>query len=164
MSISSRAFRVLCVVALVAVVLAPQSLQAAGVDSLASLYAGHAHHNSSGDSENIQLNWTDVTAHGGGKFSATLQIQAAPIPTCMATPLIKIPLTDVPINGKVTAAGKVTFSGKVSMGSDSLTIKDGKGQLSALGRWILGTVTVQNKSFNETVSGKYTFDLNASSM
>jgi hypothetical protein len=144
--------------------LASQSLHAAGVDSLKSLYAGHAHHNTEGDSENIQLNWTDVTPHGGGKFSATLQIQAAPIPTCGAAPLIKIPLTEVPINGKVTAAGKVTFSGKVSTGSDSLTIKNGKGQLSALGRWILGTVTVQNKSFNETVSGKYTFELNASSV
>jgi hypothetical protein len=141
-------------------VLAARSVPAAGVAALGSHHEGLAHHNSDTTTDAIVLNWENVTPHPGGKFSATLQIQSSPLSLKGAgANVVKTPVTDVPITGKITAGGKVTFSGKVSLGSTSLTIKDGKGQLSSLGHYVLGTLTVQNKNFSETISGKYTFDI-----
>lgn len=160
MRTNASLFAVLCSGALIAGLVASPSLRAAGVGALGTHYEGLAHHNTDTTTDAITLNWESVTPHPGGKFSATLQIQSSPLSfTGPGASVVKTPLTDVPITGKITAGGKVTFSGKVSMGSTSLTIKDGKGQLSSLGHYVLGTLTVQNKNFSETISGKYTFDI-----
>jgi hypothetical protein len=162
MSITHPVFRVFCAGVLAVGGLASPSALAAG--TLASNYQGRAHHNSSGGSENIVLQWIGVTPHANGKFAALLEIQNLSETLSGARDPHDVPTTEVPINGKLTNTGKITFSGKISMGQDSLTIKDGKGQLSALGNWILGTLTVQNKNFNQTRSGKYTFDIESHEM
>src|SRR5262249_39374110 len=91
----------------------------ADINDLENSYEGAIQHRTSKDleSENPEIAFSDQQPNG--TFNGLLG--------------------DIPIHGKVTTSGKMTFSGKLTVMSQSLTVKEGKGQLSATGKFILGS-------------------------
>lgn len=62
-----------------------------------------------------------------------------------------------PVTGKVNATGGVKFKGKATAPGGSATV-NGKGQLSATGRFFLGTMKIKGKGAAASQSGLLLFD------
>jgi hypothetical protein len=107
----------------------------AGIGQLGADYAGHSHSVISAANENLSLDMPITGTQANGKFTGKVG--------------------DLPISGKVTSKGKVTFSGKLTVGDITVRIKNGKGQLSATGAFLLGTLTI---SGTLTQNGNFTYE------
>lgn len=116
--------------AVAALTMAP--LSAADIDNLAPGYEGGQYHTTDAGQEFQLMVLSQLTAEGGGKFSGNYG--------------------SVPITGKVTNTGKMTFSGKTTQMGATIQVKSGKGQLSATGRFIIGSFTVKSDGKTEKLT------------
>lgn len=136
---TSKTFAPLLAVGLLAAtVVADGGSHAADIDDLQEGYIGSAFSNTDPNNESQSFN-IDVTGkQANGKFTGLIGT--------------------IPISGKVTGTGKMTFSGGRSDEGAIVRIKNGKGQLSATGLFIVGSLKVQSNSPGVT-TGSFTFSL-----
>jgi hypothetical protein len=66
-------------------------------------------------------------------------------------------LGSFPLTGKITNTGKITFTVSGTYNGGSFKVKNGKGQLSADGNYILGTLTIQATGFLAAANGPHIF-------
>lgn len=124
--------------ALATTMLGSPSSQAVDADDLLDFYIGSAHHSTNSDADDVGASLDIQTRQiNGGKFTAILS-------------------EVVTVSGKVSASGKITFSG--SSANNDLKIKQGKGQLSATGQFIVGSFKAQGNSALYP-AGSYTLTL-----
>lgn len=118
---------------------------AAGINDLDTFYGGSAHSTTDTDLEDLSLSLGVLESSPNGKFSGFI--------------------AGVNISGKVTANGKMTFSGSglaesAPAGDPSNgQIKKGKAQVSATGRFIVGSFTFIGSGSLASRSGKYIFSI-----
>lgn len=110
--------------------------RAADISDLGEFYEGSTHHGTNADNEDTALDFDVQTREQNGKFTGIF--------------------SGIPVKGKVTSTGKVTFSGSLTITEGTISIKSGKGQLSATGRFIVGSFKVQTKP-NAPATGNWTF-------
>jgi hypothetical protein len=140
-----RSLRISAVVLLIALgcaALGTIPVSAADIDDLGGGYLGTSHHNTNPGHENdaMSLN-VSSTNTARGTFTGTLN--------------------GVSVTGKVTNKGVVTCSGTQSTMSGSLRVRL-KGQLSATGLYIVGTLTIDKATGSAaSVAGKRSFRLTA---
>lgn len=123
--------------------IADASTRAADIDDLKGEYSGAAYSSSSTSDEIDLISLTVGPKSANGKFTGEFR--------------------NVQVSGKVTPAGKITFSGQATKGDLFLRVKSGKGQLSATGRFIVGSYKVQSNA-PEVVTGSFTFSLEESDL
>jgi hypothetical protein len=116
--------------------------RAANIDDLAETYSGRVHHSSIPSEEDESVTFFIIGTQPNGKFTGNIG-------------------GGIPISGKVTASGAVTFSGSAEDKGGSIQIKKGTGQLSATGRFIVGSFQLKGAGAN--TPGKYTFHVDAAS-
>lgn len=73
-------------------------------------------------------------------------------------------LGSFPLTGKITNAGKITFTVSGTYNGGSFKVKNGKGQLSADGNYILGTLTIQATGFLGAANGPHIFSFPSQSL
>jgi hypothetical protein len=110
----------------------------ANVGSLGASYSGAAHNKTNPQTENSPITFTVTETHSDGKFKGFLN--------------------DTPISGRVTSQGKITFSGSFTANGNTTKVKDGSGQLSATGLFILGQFKINFSQFPGD-SGSYLFEV-----
>lgn len=113
-------------------------VRAADVTDIQSPYQGQWHHLTNSDFEFLDFDLTINSTQPNGKFAGFFG--------------------KVPIKGKVKTNGKVTFSGKFTSQALTAKISKGKGQLSATGEFILGTLRFKATGELASQSGSYTFN------
>lgn len=125
----------LMLVAVAATLASTPRIRAADVNDLNEAYSGGAHHVSVAADEDENITLVIQDRQSNGKFSGQLG--------------------GIAVTGKVTSTGKVTFAGKTGGSS----FKQGKAQLSATGRFLVGSFVWQ--SSDSPASGKYIFSLDS---
>lgn len=114
----------------------PARMNAANINDLNGPYSGFLHHNNTASQENVDVNFTIDSKGSGGKFEGTF--------------------STVPVKGVVGPKGKMFFSGTLNAGGFVVRIKKGKAQLSATGKFIVGSFVGESTLLPST-SGPYTF-------
>jgi hypothetical protein len=110
--------------------------RAANINDLQEEYSGWLHHSSSSGLENQEFYFEFTSTQPNGNFTGSLG-------------------GEIPISGKVTGSGVISFSGSRNDKGGLIQIKKGTGQLSATGRFIVGSF--QYKGSGVSNPGLYTF-------
>ena len=135
----------------VAVSLAGAPASASNISDLKEFYGGSWHCTTSTDNENLSKEFIVTSTNHDGTFSGIFG--------------------SVRINGKVNGKGKITFSGSgnenassapASGGVVNAQIKNGKAQLSATGRFIVGSFTYEGTGIQLSRYRKYVFSMESS--
>jgi hypothetical protein len=113
--------------------------RAADINDLEDTYVGRVHHSSIASEEDDGIAIGFDNQQPNGTFTGNIGF--------------------IPISGKVTSAGVITFSGSANGKGGSVQIKKGTGQLSATGRFIVGSF--QYKGTGVDTPGKYTFHVDS---
>lgn len=114
-------------------------VHSANINDLRNTYSGPASSINVAKAEEALLFFqlTNTLANGG--FSAIVD-----------------PTFQIPVNGKVSSSGKFSFSGENSGKGFALKIK-AKGQLSATGRFIGGTMNLKGTLNSQSINWNYVF-------
>lgn len=120
--------------------------RAANVNDLAEIYSGRLHHSANAAGENEGFGFAVTSISPNGKFVGDLG-------------------DGIVMNGKVTSTGKMTFAVNGSNSKGSLKMTKGKGQLSATGRFIVGSFQLKaNPPIPNVPDGAYTFEVEAGNL
>jgi hypothetical protein len=114
--------------------------RAANINDLRDQYVGRAHHSSVAGQEDLGITFFFTDTQPNGNFTGSIE-------------------GGIPLSGKVTASGAITFSGSTTSEGGPFQIKKGTGQLSATGRFIVGSF--QFKGAGVETPGKYTFHVDS---
>lgn len=132
----------LAAVALTASLAGSSRLEAADISDLANEYSGDAYDIRDTANEEGSLKISNIVKSGGGKFTADLGF--------------------IPLSGKVTNTGKVTLAGKFKGVQSNVQINlkvKATGQLSATGRFLVGSIVITGSAGGETINDKSIFSI-----